>query len=425
MTTIFMKKLMFWLTVSLVWLLGVEATAIGSRSFDQPRKDSSLAKEYRRFGDSSGGSMSATSSRLARDISGEDYSSGTEQQLAGYRFGDEFFNDPSGETVAQQATKTEISGSEAGKKVDGCERVVKDSMICMVCQDPKTRSKYEQCSYVARPQGTIKTYGSSRRYNKEDEGSIPSERRRYSNDDSDETTTTTTTTTPFGRRYAIQNSAETLTTTPLLSPNPRYAGADESSEIPRYYEQAEDDKSFSNDKIRNHPENEYDDDRVGKLSYEQTANTRPIASASLKKLTNDEEISSGGEKQGNCRKVIKDSMTCTICNDPSNGGNFEKCSYRHQPNDRLYKYSKSKSFGYPGSSASPAAQESKRVDKIADSKPSKNYRCQSVPKNSSTICKICQDSVTGAKSEQCEYNLKPSKRQSLRTIDSTNTTTSP
>lgn len=47
----------------------------------------------------------------------------------------------------------------------------------------------------------------------------------------------------------------------------------------------------------------------------------------------------------NCKKIQKDSMTCTICKDPKTGNDFEQCSYSYQPNDKIFSYSKSSSFG--------------------------------------------------------------------------------
>lgn len=46
-----------------------------------------------------------------------------------------------------------------------------------------------------------------------------------------------------------------------------------------------------------------------------------------------------------CKKFQKDSMTCTICKDPKTGNDFEQCSYSYQPNDKVFSYSKSSSFG--------------------------------------------------------------------------------
>lgn len=50
-------------------------------------------------------------------------------------------------------------------------------------------------------------------------------------------------------------------------------------------------------------------------------------------------------KSGNCKQVRKDSMTCTICKDPRTGGNSENCAYSYEPDDKVFAYTKSKSFG--------------------------------------------------------------------------------
>lgn len=48
-----------------------------------------------------------------------------------------------------------------------------------------------------------------------------------------------------------------------------------------------------------------------------------------------------------CKEVEKDSMTCTICKDPTTGNDFERCSYSYRPSDKLFSYTKSSSFGNP------------------------------------------------------------------------------
>jgi len=69
-------------------------------------------------------------------------------------------------------------------------------------------------------------------------------------------------------------------------------------------------------------------------SYEKT---KPSESSS--------EDNSDNVNANNCRKFQKDSMICTVCNDPKTGNDFERCSYSYQPSDKLFSYSKSTSFG--------------------------------------------------------------------------------
>ena len=71
-----------------------------------------------------------------------------------YRFSEEYF-------LPQASRKLSTE-----QKADRCERIVKDSMVCMVCKDPKTSGKYEQCSYVADPDEKAYAYTKSRSFGK-------------------------------------------------------------------------------------------------------------------------------------------------------------------------------------------------------------------------------------------------------------------
>lgn len=66
-----------------------------------------------------------------------------------YRFSEEYF--------LPQASKP-VSYKD---KNDSCERVVKDSMVCMVCENARTHGKYKQCSYVHSPQDKAYEYSKS------------------------------------------------------------------------------------------------------------------------------------------------------------------------------------------------------------------------------------------------------------------------
>lgn len=369
------------MTVSLASVIRLpmieSGSIVGSRSLDQ------LIRDRRSEGRKHGGGP---------DIPGEtaDYS---EERLAGYRFGDEYFKDRSDESE-RPSEHAQISGNEAtGDRADGCERVVKDSMICMLCENPKTHSKYEQCSYVARPHENIQSYASSKSYSGRPATSQQNNQRAEQEESSGEQ----------GRNKDEASGEKTSNQEESSDERPsRYYSSDDDDDdddeakSDDYYGDAS--KYGGNEKQQ---PNEYED-RLGESSYKSPARR---AHRPSKK---------GGES--NCHEVRKDSMTCTVCKDPENGGNFEKCSYNHQPNDKLYKYSKSKSFGYPAESD---ARETKRVDKIADPPASNNNRrqCQRFRKNSSTTCNICRDALTGEKFEECEYNLKPehAERQISRT----------
>ncbi|XP_018315089.1 clumping factor A [Mycetomoellerius zeteki] len=72
-----------------------------------------------------------------------------------YRFTDEYFTDATHDVPA--AYKNE------GEK---CDKIVKDSMVCMVCKDAKTNGKYEQCSYVKQPHEKAYSYVKSSTFGK-------------------------------------------------------------------------------------------------------------------------------------------------------------------------------------------------------------------------------------------------------------------
>lgn len=70
-----------------------------------------------------------------------------------------------------------------------------------------------------------------------------------------------------------------------------------------------------------------------------------------------------------CKQIQRDSKTCMVCKDPKIGGVYEKCTYNHQPSDKLYKYSRSKSFGYPDKiSNSDSAHDLNKTQTLEKSK---------------------------------------------------------
>lgn len=74
-----------------------------------------------------------------------------------------------------------------------------------------------------------------------------------------------------------------------------------------------------------------------------------------------------------CKQVQKDSKTCTVCKDPKNGGTYEKCTYSYQPSDKLYKYSRSKSFGYPDKTPSSSPRDSDKATEASHQSKSLDY----------------------------------------------------
>ncbi|XP_014614885.1 PREDICTED: uncharacterized protein LOC106792868 [Polistes canadensis] len=291
-----------------------------------------------------------------------------------YRFSDEIFTEAS-----------EYIPDKYKKINENCEKVLRDSMVCMVCKDMKSKAKYEQCSYVAKPNDKSYAYSKSKLFGK---------------------------------------------------------GHDEDAE--------------PDEKLKVDPEKKYYESSYPSERYER----------SQVKVRNDEEINIDEEKESStdCKKLEKDGKICTICKDPKTGGNYEKCSYAYQPKDKVYKFSRSKSFGYPentskkSSSSKKEEEEDEESDRPIESKysdytkdynlpdESKSYydksdsnnkkdsydvlpdyytspseykseseinsekidqsNCKLIEKDSMT-CKVCKDPKSGDNFEQCSYAYKP------------------
>lgn len=303
-----------------------------------------------------------------------------------YRFSERIFSDA-----------TEEAPQDYKGKDEKCEKVVKDSMVCMVCKNTKGNGKYEQCSYVHQPSEKKYSFSKSSSFKNPEGGKI---------DD-----------------------------------------GDDKGQVDR--------------------------------GYSEKSESKPVREYSVGKGSESGEES----KDSNCRKVEKDSRTCTVCKDPETGGNYEKCAYTYQPDDQVYKFSRSKSFGYPrgdskegyqgedsghqgskpseslksasdeysrgysipesyyeksrpsssssylkrdepSSSYHPAASEESEShpeeressgyktsksesERIAESMEPSN--CKEVQKDSMT-CKVCKDPKTGSNSEQCSYQYQPNDK---------------
>lgn len=305
-----------------------------------------------------------------------------------YRFNDKIFSEATDDVPAEYKNKNEK-----------CEKVIKDSMMCMVCKDMKSNAKYEQCTYIRQP---------------------------------------------AEKKYSYTKSGS----------------------------------------LKNPKEAEKDDKESGKRSNRKYFETKPVkeeySSSEDKEETEKESREEYKDSTSNCKKIQKDSKTCTVCKDPKTGGNYERCSYAYEPNDKVYKFSRTKSFGYPTSSSkdddsSESNQEEEKRSKseleeykrdysipesyydkshsspltsyFKDDEPRSSYRqaasqnsklisddddylsgyeksksesekvaksiepshCKEVQKDSMT-CKICKDPKTGSNSEQCSYKYQPSDK---------------
>ncbi|XP_036139678.1 uncharacterized protein LOC105832688 [Monomorium pharaonis] len=185
-----------------------------------------------------------------------------------YRFTDEYFTDATDDVPAAYENK--------GEK---CEKIVKDSMVCMVCKDAKTNGKYEQCSYVKQPHEKAYSYVKSSSFGKPQEN------------DSDERPELTS------HSKISEGSNRQKSRSPTTEKSQDY-----------YY-----------------PNEDYSE-KASTVNEQDEVQDTPTA---------------------DCKEIQKDSKSCTVCKDHKTGGTYEKCTYNYQPSDKLYKYSRSKSFGYP------------------------------------------------------------------------------
>ncbi|XP_018393529.1 PREDICTED: uncharacterized protein LOC108772495 [Cyphomyrmex costatus] len=193
-----------------------------------------------------------------------------------YRFTDEYFTD------ATHGVPTAYKN-----KGEKCDKIVKDSMVCMVCKDAKTNGKYEQCSYV-KPHEKAYSYVKS---------------------------------STFGKPQ----------------------------------------KSEENDS----------DERPDPSSVESHEYSYPSEDYSEKTSVNEQDEVKDAPSS-DCKQVQKDSKTCTVCKDSKTGGTYEKCTYNYQPSDKLYKYSRSKTFGFPDKT-SDSTRDSQDSNKSEASEKSKNF----------------------------------------------------
>lgn len=203
-----------------------------------------------------------------------------------YRFTEDYFIGATHDVPSAYENKGEV-----------CDKVIKDSMVCMVCKEPKTNGKYEQCSYVKQPREKAYSYTKSSSFGK------PEEQGDDSADQPEET--------------SYPGKSLDYETADRRGKDRNPTVVEESRSGYRYP-----DKDFS--------------DR-----------------ASTKEATKEQQDEQEREQATatDCTKIQKDSRTCVVCRDSKTGGSYEKCTYNYEPNEKLYKYSKSKSLGYPEKAA--------------------------------------------------------------------------
>ncbi|KAL6267004.1 hypothetical protein P5V15_000084 [Pogonomyrmex californicus] len=238
-----------------------------------------------------------------------------------YRFADEYFTDATHDIPAAYTNKEEK-----------CDKIVKDSMVCMVCKDTKTNGKYEQCSYVKQP------YEKAYSYKKSSSLGKPQEEKEDN-----------------GERPESTSYSEVSDSKAVNQPNDRSPSTRESPEY-------------------SYPSKDYSE-----------------------KVNEQEEIQNA--PSADCKQIEKDSKTCTVCKDFKRGGTYEKCTYNYQPSDKLYKYSRSKSFGHPDKTSdsirdSNKTQTSKNYDYPHSSESTHDYqdKLSTHPRRTDRIIQVQEDS---------------------------------
>lgn len=286
-----------------------------------------------------------------------------------YRFGEDYFHQP-----AEESTR---------KEADGCERVVRNSMVCMVCRDPKTNGKYEQCSYVAQPNEKAFGYSQSSSFGKQkprvQEQTAPKAQKVKA---------------PPPEQSEEEEEAEEL----------EEAEPDSESEQP-YYEEPDE---------YGHDESGSSEDKEGHYTYHYPS-FHDTYGENYDDVDSKQDAKSS---DGSCKTVQKDGQICKVCTNPKTGGESERCDYAHEPKDKVYKYSKSKSFGYPENNSGGGDESSAQSGEAASSSSqdedyeptnvevAKQQGCRKV-KRDSMVCTICKDPKTGEDSEQCNYSYDP------------------
>ncbi|KAF5281022.1 hypothetical protein FQA39_LY05227 [Lamprigera yunnana] len=160
-----------------------------------------------------------------------------------------------------------------------------DPMTCYVCKNPKTGVQSEHCSYEQEPKSYYKSM--SKTY------STPNAYRAKRDSENDEYVD------PYEEVKAKSHS---------------------------YYAQPEEFRS----KFYSPPNfDEY-------IKYRYNPGTQNQKEEKSESEIETEEIS---KNQANCKEEQrKNGVTCLVCQDPKNGGNFEKCEYKSDPNEKKYAY---------------------------------------------------------------------------------------
>ncbi|XP_033332454.2 uncharacterized protein LOC117223953 isoform X2 [Megalopta genalis] len=331
--------------------------------------------------------------RFRRSSSEDDFKSKNYRSLSTpYRFNDKIFSDAAEDVPAEYKMKDEE-----------CEKVVKDSMVCMVCRDKKSNGKYEQCSYVSQPKEKKFSYSKSYKdpEDKKDEDEERSSRdysekkpvreasekedseklRKEASEpnckkvEKDSKTCTICSDPKTGSKseqcsYAYQPDDKVYKYTRSKSFGNKQAPSEDYSsttQVPIYkssYSQKPDyssDYSVPEDFYQKSGSSYFKDREEPSARYQKSGDAESFLSDYEKSKSESERIAKSIEPS-NCKEVEKDTMTCTMCKDPKTGAVSEQCSYKFQPSEKKFAYTKSKSFGNPTKSEDKSTEESEKSE---------------------------------------------------------------
>lgn len=182
------------------------------------------------------------------------------------------------------------SSEDRPSSLKGCKKLVRpasdglEKMNCFVCEDEDNKSKYTQCSYSAEKEPVGYYSSNSEKYSSPSGDSISSRFKRYTHKHD-----------PY---YSIRQ---------------RSLKEFEGPSIPKEY-------------------------NLGFLYDPEFDGSSPELSYSEKQSENLKK------NPANCKKVEDKGMTCTICKDPTTGGNYEQCSYTSDPKEKKYAYVTEKKY---------------------------------------------------------------------------------
>lgn len=312
-----------------------------------------------------------------------------------FKFSEEYFQPEATEDASDQQ-----------KNLNNCEKVYKNSMICLVCKDPETTAKSEQCSYVSHPDEKLN-------YNEKKKPDVPKEKEslqaqpRIARDQSEESgeETSSYSSYPDSSGYYSYSSDDG---------DDGGDGGDANDEVSGSYD------TFSNN--YDSPSGNYDG---SSSNYDTFVGNYNSPAASSAEYTSESERISQKAAKDHCDEVERDDMICMICKDPKTGDNYEKCSYAFKPREKSYKYSKSNTFGYPEENVNKSHQKrkTKKVPSIRERSDnedqaeleelatagSSNDGCREEVRDS-MVCTVCKDPKTGANSENCSYSYRPDEK---------------